>query len=138
MIHHRCDYGNCLRTAIEHSRFCKDHSKKKFQKNIKPRGFNHTFSIGKSQFTPEPIKEINYQEYIISEEWKEKSIEEKKKNPRCSLCNRKTILNVHHRTYVRLGQEIPGDLIVLCDECHDIFHQFYEYNSHTGIFLRKN
>lgn len=27
-------------------------------------------------------------------------------------------LEVHHRTYARVGREWPGDLVVLCSECH--------------------
>jgi hypothetical protein len=27
-------------------------------------------------------------------------------------------LEVHHRTYTRLGFEIPEDITVLCDDCH--------------------
>jgi 5-methylcytosine-specific restriction endonuclease McrA len=34
-------------------------------------------------------------------------------------------LEVHHLTYERVGgRELPDDLIVLCDECHDIAHGF--------------
>ena len=43
---------------------------------------------------------------------------------RCQVCNTdKSILDTHHRTYERLGRELDGDLIVLCRDCHRIFHE---------------
>ena len=33
------------------------------------------------------------------------------------------VLNVHHKTYCRRGREEPGDLIVLCRNCHTGFHK---------------
>jgi hypothetical protein len=36
-------------------------------------------------------------------------------------------LEVHHLTYERVGgQELPDDLIVLCDECHHFVHDIDE------------
>jgi hypothetical protein len=29
---------------------------------------------------------------------------------------------VHHLTYTRLGAEADGDLVAVCDECHDWLH----------------
>jgi 5-methylcytosine-specific restriction endonuclease McrA len=42
----------------------------------------------------------------------------------CGLCHRQGKLQVHHRTYEHRGSEIahPGDLIVLCANCHAKFH----------------
>lgn len=41
---------------------------------------------------------------------------------RCRLCNSKTRLNTHHRTYRNLGREYPEDVIVLCNRFHKKFH----------------
>lgn len=41
---------------------------------------------------------------------------------RCQICNSVGTLDVHHRTYARFGQEDPGDLTVLCGECHRLYH----------------
>lgn len=30
--------------------------------------------------------------------------------------------HLHHRTYDRLGHELHGDLLNLCDTCHDLVH----------------
>jgi 5-methylcytosine-specific restriction endonuclease McrA len=43
----------------------------------------------------------------------------------CRLCNRKSPLEVHHRTYAHHGLEhqwYAEDLIVLCNPCHAKFH----------------
>ncbi len=70
------------------------------------------------------LQSMPYSEYLQSSEWQEK----RKKALRfagfkCQLCNSSEKLNVHHRTYERLGQELLGDLITLCNDCHCIFHQ---------------
>lgn len=41
----------------------------------------------------------------------------------CCLCNGRSRLDVHHRTYDRAGQERLADLIVLCRQCHAHFHR---------------
>lgn len=41
---------------------------------------------------------------------------------RCELCNGKAGLEVHHRTYERLGCEAAADLITLCSDCHGRVH----------------
>lgn len=41
----------------------------------------------------------------------------------CQFCNATDRLQVHHRTYERLGEELPADLTVLCDDCHARHHQ---------------
>lgn len=41
----------------------------------------------------------------------------------CQKCRLpKFPLNVHHKTYLRRGNENPDDLIVLCRECHEQEH----------------
>jgi 5-methylcytosine-specific restriction endonuclease McrA len=41
---------------------------------------------------------------------------------RCESCGRRTRLEVHHRTYQRLGAERLEDLQVLCERCHSAKH----------------
>ena|SRR3990167_236343 len=71
-------------------------------------------------------KSINYQEYIQSPEWKEKAKQAKEQAGwRCQLCykhNDDKPLHAHHRTYQNLGNEQPGDITVLCADCHAKFH----------------
>ena len=66
---------------------------------------------------------VDYDEYIQSDEWREKRIERLKfADFRCEICNKPSNLHVHHRTYGNLGDEPIEDLIVLCEECHGVFH----------------
>lgn len=69
-------------------------------------------------------KPPTYSEYIRSDEWKEKRKKAiKAADGKCQLCGSTTRINVHHRTYERLGKEKPSDLTVLCESCHYNFHQ---------------
>ena len=44
----------------------------------------------------------------------------------CSLdVTHTTELEVHHRTYERLGAELVSDLVVLCHPCHQLHHGTY-------------
>lgn len=67
---------------------------------------------------------MTYSEYIQSVEWKRK-----RKwflafwNNRCSLCYEQGGLDVHHRTYERLGNELLSDCVVLCKSCHERHHK---------------
>lgn len=43
----------------------------------------------------------------------------------CGACedeSRLLVLDVHHKTYERLGCEVPDDVLVLCRRCHDRMH----------------
>lgn len=41
---------------------------------------------------------------------------------RCQLCYSSEAVEVHHRTYERVGHERPADLTVLCAKCHERHH----------------
>ena len=43
---------------------------------------------------------------------------------KCESCGRRddVVLDVHHKTYDRLGFELPEDLEVLCRDCHEAEH----------------
>jgi hypothetical protein len=64
-----------------------------------------------------------YRLYLQSPHWQAtRKAALERAGQRCQLCNRAGRLDVHHRTYERVGHEKPGDLTVLCRKCHDIFH----------------
>ena len=67
----------------------------------------------------------SYEEYLHSPEWdRTRRAARRRAKHRCQVCNTsKKQLDTHHRTYERLGSELPGDLIVLCRDCHTIFHK---------------
>lgn len=74
---------------------------------------------------------MDYQEYLQSDRWKE--IRQWALifwDRRCVICNSKQKIEVHHRTYERLGHELLTDCIPLCAECHELHHNF------TGNFIR--
>jgi len=72
----------------------------------------------------EQLKRMPYSKYLKSEHWQERRLRHlRSAGFRCQLCNDKdTSLHVHHRTYARKGCERYSDLIVLCEECHRLFH----------------
>ena len=43
-------------------------------------------------------------------------------NWRCAICNHPDSRDVHHRTYERKGGEQLTDCILLCRQCHDLYH----------------
>ena len=86
----------------------------------KPKRFTGTLGGLLSQVTS--ADDVNYKAYIRSKEWKKKAEAAKvRAGNRCQLCNRpcsEVQLEAHHRTYERLGNELPGDITVLCRDCH--------------------
>lgn len=70
---------------------------------------------------------VNYHEYILSDEWRLRVQEAKRRAAyRCQVCNQhedEVILDGHHRTYERLGKEWPEDITILCRDCHELFER---------------
>lgn len=65
----------------------------------------------------------SYAEYLKSDHWQEvRKAALKRANYRCQVCNESVPLDVHHRTYERLGKEDDADVIALCRKCHGLFH----------------
>lgn len=66
----------------------------------------------------------DYREYLASSEWRARADAAKRRAGfRCQVCNGRGPLDAHHRTYQRVGHEDPGDLTVLCHDCHELFHE---------------
>ena len=66
----------------------------------------------------------SYTAYLHSKHWKTvRSVSLQNAGYKCQACSTKdTILDVHHNSYDRLGNEDPSDLIVLCRSCHAKVH----------------
>lgn len=65
----------------------------------------------------------SYAEYLESDSWRRKAEEAKRRaGHQCALCPNRHRLEVHHRTYDRIGHERPSDLVVLCWWCHRRHH----------------
>ena len=89
-------------------------------------------------------REEHYDKYLNSKAWEEK----RKKcfahfGCKCLFCDNDAT-DVHHRNYANIGkEEIPKDLSVLCNDCHNRFHdiarnywrQFIAYVEEKGTHL---
>ena len=65
-----------------------------------------------------------YEEYLKTHEWQEKRRQSLERDGhRCRVCNSDKNLDVHHRTYIRRGNESLNDLTTLCRSCHEYFHK---------------
>jgi transposase-like protein len=78
-----------------------------------------------TEYVIECLKSMPYGEFLKTVYWKkikDKKLREAKY--KCAVCNSKLELNVHHKTYSNHGKEHANldDLVVLCSECHAIFH----------------
>ena len=70
------------------------------------------------------LRTMSYEQYLRTDHWlKVRDAAIERANHRCALCNSTVNLHAHHRTYERLGRELPGDITVLCSACHDKFHE---------------
>ena len=68
---------------------------------------------------------MEYIKYILSAEWRNNPVRLREfaaSGFQCRLCPNSIasghVLEAHHRTYVRIGCEIDGDLTALCRDCH--------------------
>ena len=63
-----------------------------------------------------------YSRFLQTKRWKKKRnniINEKKV---CEMCGSSFYFNVHHKDYIRIGDELNKDLQLLCHNCHQIVH----------------
>ena len=87
------------------------------------------------------LNKSQYYEYIKSDLWKEKrkqyyssklykTLRQNNKGWVCYCCGvDNKPLDLHHRTYKRLGEEnIAVDLVPVCRECHNKIHIFHKSN----------
>jgi hypothetical protein len=70
---------------------------------------------------------MTYAEYIASSAWGLRRGQRLEKDEhRCQGCGSEDGLHVHHRTYERLGNELPEDIITVCEICHGFIHREQE------------
>ena len=71
----------------------------------------------------------SYRDYLKSNYWKQAKKRYFASNlpKRCIVCGNK-VFELHHRSYVRLGKELPEDLIPLCRKHHKIVHDYLKKN----------
>lgn len=69
------------------------------------------------------LETMPYSMYLKTPHWQEMRLGAlRRARNRCELCNNTRWLDVHHKTYERRGHELESDLIVLCRNCHEKFH----------------
>ena len=84
----------------------------------------------------EKFKYVNYEEYLLSPEWKEfRKIAIKQVNGKCQNCSSNEKLQIHHIHYRTLGKEQMSDVNVLCGTCHLKLH---EIGKQDYRYLRMN
>ncbi len=69
---------------------------------------------------------ISYREYLQSEHWQELKArfrQSKLCKHRCYVCGGAEHINIHHKSYKRIGRERLNDLIELCQDCHYLTHE---------------
>lgn len=80
--------------------------------------------IARENAKQQRLEGIPYRNYLKSDHWlKIREIALDLGKHECRICCSTKYLNVHHRTYERLGREDQDDLVVLCRKCHKLFHE---------------
>jgi hypothetical protein len=77
---------------------------------------------------PERLAELcamQYRDYLRTPEWsRTRNAALSRAGNACSLdASHTENLEVHHRSYERLGAELTTDLVVLCHACHQLHHK---------------
>lgn len=74
--------------------------------------------------------------YLSSKHWKGLRIRIYEKfGGECQRCKEIipfNVANIHHRTYLRIGNEKETDLILYCDRCHKIIHRAKKQGRQTN------
>ena len=70
------------------------------------------------------LRTMPYHRYLQSPEWQARRARHlRRASYRCQICyEADTVLDLHHRTYERRGDELNSDLLVLCRTCHERHH----------------
>lgn len=77
-----------------------------------------------TRFTVSELRSMPYKDYLQTDHWKAIRAQAlARANYRCQVSNSTYRLQVHHRTYENLGNERPEDVVVLCEECHALYHK---------------
>ncbi len=67
---------------------------------------------------------MDYRKYLKSRHWQRvRKAALKRAGYRCQICaERGLTLSVHHSCYDRRGRELAQDVVVLCENCHRLYH----------------
>jgi len=67
-----------------------------------------------------------YQKYMRSNRWAKRKARFAESHPRVCKCGSTDKIELHHKTYARLGSEPDDDLVWLCRSCHVIVEQLID------------
>lgn len=76
-----------------------------------------------------PGQNQEYKEYLKTDHWKKKREETFiKQGRKCRICGSEKELHIHHRSYRYKGEstlfkEINASLLVICKDCHFLWHE---------------
>ena len=91
------------------------HKENKFREGIRKQR--------EKQERAEELRWMPYPEYLGTSEWAVRRRDViRKARFMCQVCAAGGKLHVHHRTYARRGSERAEDMIALCADCHQLFH----------------
>ena len=82
---------------------------------------------------------MDYQEYRKTPHWQAvRAWALERSNWHCQIWeNHGNHLEVHHNNYDHLGAERPEDVVVLCAECHELFHDRFPPEPTGDIVVAK-
>lgn len=83
------------------------------------------------------LRSLKYEEYLQTPHWRRtRDAALRRAGFSCSNspCRERSNLQVHHRSYDRIGCERPDDLTVLCRRCHEGHHR--DEAVKLGVYLR--
>lgn len=72
------------------------------------------------------LRKLSYDDFLKTDYWKEvRQAKLRECGHKCQICGAKHDLHIHHNCYDHHGQEHKHleDLVVLCKDCHTLFHQ---------------
>lgn len=80
-----------------------------------------------------------YQEYLKSDKWKlTKEFRKQIDSYKCTKCGEGENLEVHHKTYIRVGNENIHDLITLCRDCHELVHGQEYFDNYCKVLYKSD
>lgn len=84
------------------------------------------------------LKTMSYKKYLWTPEWEmTRLLALNRADFKCQYCGYKDKLQVHHFSYATRGCERDEDLIVLCNNCHELNHGLHRYNwDHRPFHVR--
>lgn len=117
--------------SYDYNRFSRLTDQEKNRRELEHREFEIKINAQRALENRPPLglnrdqyREWYHNTYLKSDHWQNISQQKRiEAQFRCQLCNSGEKLQVHHRTYERVGKELLSDLTALCGECHDKFHK---------------